>query len=86
MKRADIRKREHDVTRAVLAGAQLRGLGIMYGISHERVRQVVARTLGRLAAQHHEAVPTIPQARENATRWRAFIAQEQHEGGSDGNT
>lgn len=75
------RDRNYEIALAVVAGGNLRGLGIMYGISAERVRQLYTRTLERVAGKYHEPVPTIREARQNATRWRALLAQFQHEEG-----
>lgn len=78
-KRYARRHRNREIVRQVLDGSTLAVIAIEYGISRERVRQLFNRAIGRLADAYHEPAPTIPQARQNATRWRALLGQHQHE-------
>lgn len=79
--------RNLELTRAVLDGGNLRGLGIMYGISAERVRQLYQRTIERLAEDAGVPVPTIREARRDAALWRGRIIHDQFaKGFTNGNT
>lgn len=81
------RRRDLEITRAVVDGGSLRGLGIMYGISHERARMVYVRTIREIAETFDERVPTIHQIRAEPRLWRGRIEIELHLlGGDDGNT
>lgn len=67
-------QRNRSITLAILSGETLATISEAHGVSRERVRQIVTRELGRAADTFHEPVPTIPQARQNATRWRSLLA------------
>ena len=78
-KRYARRERNGVMVRLVLDGETLATVAARYGVSRERVRQLFNRTVGRLADAYHEPAPSIPEARANASRWRALLGQAQHE-------